>query len=169
MAEKKVLIVVPPSGFNDEQYEICRRSWEGKGYKISVASLERGVARGKAGTPALVDITLKDVKYYDYDAIVFLGGEGSRILFDDENARKLAKDAKYKVLAASDTATILLALAGAIEDKKVTGPPESAGWLIKGKGKYTGQPIQVDEKLITIQDPSLSEQMALEVIAALEK
>ncbi len=169
MAEKKILVVVPPYGFHDQQYEICRRLWESRGYKLSVASLEQGTARGEAGLAIPVDTAIKDVKTYEYDAIVFLGGEGTRRLFDDESARKLAKDAKYKVLGASDNAVVLLSLAGALEDKKVTGPPELVSWLVKGKAKYTGEPIQVDDKLITIKEPEISEQLANAVIKALEK
>ena len=68
----------------------------------------------------------------------------------DESASRLAKDAKYKVMAASDKAVVLLALAGALEDKKVTGPLEPVSWLVKGKAQYTGEPIRVDDKLIAI-------------------
>jgi len=154
MAEKKIIIVVPQQGFYDRQYEVCRRSWELHGHKVSVASLT-GVARGEAGTAIPVDITIKDVKSYDYDAMVFLGREGASLLFDDESARKLAKDAKYKLTAASGKAVIFLSLADAIEDKKVAGPPESVGWLLKRKAQYTGEPIKVDDKLITPQDPGM--------------
>jgi protease I len=168
MAEKKILMVIAPQGFNDRQYEVCRRLWESRGHKVSVASLA-GVATGEAGLAVPVDTAIKDVKTYDYDAMVFLGGEGARLLFDDDSARKLAKDAKYKVMAASDKAVVLLALAGALEDKKVTGQPESVSCLLKGKAQYTGEPIRVDDKLITVQDPGMSEQMANAVLTALEK
>lgn len=169
MSEKKILIVVPPQGFDDQQYEICRRLWEGHGHKVSVASLELGGARGKGGSAIPVDMALMDVKSYDYDAIVFLGGEGARLLFDDETARKLAKDAKYKVLGASENAVILLALAGALEGKRVTGPPESVSWLSKGGANYLGEPLQIDDKLITAKNTSVSEQLASAVVEALEK
>lgn len=168
MAEKKILLVVPPQGFHDEQYQACRRLCEHRGHKVSVASLAEA-SRDEAGTAIPMDIAIKDVKSYDYDAIVFLGGEGARVLFDDEATRKLAKDAKYKVMAASDKAVVLLSLAGALEDKKVTGPPDSVSWLLKGKAQYTGESIRVDDKLITIQDPAMSEQMANAVIPAPEK
>ncbi len=168
MAEKKILMVVPPQGFHDEQYQVCRRIWESRGYKVSVASLGRA-ARGEAGIAIPIDIAIKDVKTYDYDAIVFVGGEGVGLLFDDEPTRKLAKDAKYKVMAASDRAVVLLSLAGALENKKVAGPPESVSWLLKGKAEYTAELVQVDDKLITIKDAGMSERMANAVVTALEK
>ncbi len=169
MAEKKILIVIPPYNFHDQEYEMCRRHWESRGYKVTVASLERVTARGEKGTAVPVDVAVKDVKYYDYDAIVFIGGDGTRHLFDNEKVRELAKDAKYKVLGATGNATILLALAGVMDGKKVTGPPESASWLVKGKGNYTGQPVQVDEKLVTIQDTTFAGEFANAIARALEK
>ena len=105
--------------------------FESHGHKVSVASLTSCQGRSSLAIP--VDMAIKDVKTYEYDAMVFLGGEGIRILFNDESTRKLAKDAKYKVMAASDKAIVLLSLAGALEDKKVTGLPESVSWLLEGR------------------------------------
>lgn len=73
------------------------------------------------------------------------------------------------MLGASDRAVLLLALAGVLDGKKVTGPSESVSWLLKGGANYTGQPIQVDDKLITIEDARMSEQFANAVVKALEK
>ncbi len=168
MAEKKVLMVLSPHGFDDGQYETCRRVIEGRGHKVSVASLGT-LATGVGGRTVPVDVAIKDVKSYDYDGVVFIGGEGAVRLFDDETALKLAKDVKYKAVAASDNGIVLLALAGAIEGKKVTGPVEQAGWLVKGKAKYTNEPLTVDDKLITIRDAGMVEQMAGRLVEALEK
>jgi len=169
MTEKKILMVVPPEGFNDQQYHTCRRFWEGRGHKVTVASLWSGGARGEEGSGIRVDISLEELKYYNYDAIFFLGGEGARLLYDDAAARKLIKDAKFKVLAASDTGVVMLALAGALEGKKVTGSPDTVSWLTRGGATYVGTPINVDEKIITIRDASASEQLALAVARELEK
>lgn len=168
MSEKKILLVIPPEGFDDEQYQTCRRFWENRGHKVSVASIA-GVARGEAGTAVPVDTLIRDVKTYNYDAVVFLGGEGARILYDDESARNLAKDAKYKVIGASDNAVLLLSLAGTLENKKVTGPPALAGWLLDGKAHYTGEPVCVDDRLVTTQAPTMAEQLAASVATALDK
>lgn len=169
MTQKSILLVMPPVGFHDKQYEICRRLWEGHGHKVSVASLDTGAAWSESGGAVPIDLAIRDVKTYDYDATVFLGGEGARRLFDDESARKLAKDVKYKVLAASDNAVVLLALAGALEDKKATGPTELVSWILRGGAQYVPEDICIDDKLITIKSPELSEQMARAVITALEK
>ena len=165
---KKILMVLPPTDFADTEYQVTRRIWETRGYQVAVASVERGVVRGAEGTPVPVDVALKDVKYYDYDAIIFIGGEGARRLFDDEQARKLAKDAKYKVLGATGNAAVLLSLAGVVEGKRVTAPHEWAGWLVQGRAKYTGQPLEVDDKLVTAYDGAAIEHFANAIAKALE-
>jgi putative intracellular protease/amidase len=73
------------------------------------------------------------------------------------------------VLGASDGEVILLAVAGALEGKRVTGSPESVSWLSEGGAIYVGDLIQVDDKLITVRDASMSEQLASAVVKALEK
>ncbi|MCX8125619.1 MAG: DJ-1/PfpI family protein [Dehalococcoidia bacterium] len=168
MAEKKVLMVLSPHRFDEHQYRVCRQVIEGRKHKVAVTSVT-GCATGDNGTNVPVDVAIKDVKTWDYDAVVFVGGEGMDRLFDSEDARKLAKDVKYKPMAAAGKGIVLLALAGAIEDKKVTGPVEMAGWLVKGKAKYTGEPLTVDDKLVTIRDDSMVEQMAVRLVEALEK
>jgi len=165
---KKILMVLPPVDFTDAEYQVARRIWEARGYQVKVASTELGVVRGIEGTPVPVDVALRDVKYYDYDAIVFIGGEGARRLFDDEQARKLAKDAKYKVLGATGNAAVLLSLAGVLEGKRVTAPHEWVRWLIEGRAKYTGRPLEVDDKLVTAYDGATIEHFANAVAKALE-
>ncbi len=167
MAEKKILIVVPPRDFESQEYEIARRVWEDRGYKVSVASLGRGIATSEDGYSVPVDVSVKDVKYYDYDAIVFIGGEGARLLFDDKDVQKLAKDAKYKTLGATGNAAIILALAGVLEGKKATAPIDVAGWLIDKGAAFTGRPFEIDGKVFTLQDPMGTEYFANALAKAL--
>lgn len=168
MAEKKILMVVPPRDFEGQGYEIARRVWEGRGYKVSVASLDRGTATAEDGSSVPVDVAIKDIKYYNYDAIVFIGGEGARLLFDDKDVQKLAKDAKYKTLGATGNAAVILALAGVLEGKKATAPIDTAGWLVEKGATFTGRLLEVDGKVLTLQEPLGAEHFANALVKALE-
>ena len=168
MAEKKILMAVPPRDFEGQGYEIARRVWEGRGYKVSVASLGRGTATFEDGSSVPVDVTVKDIKYYNYDAIVFIGGEGARLLFDDKDVQKLAKDVKYKTLGATGNAAIILALAGVLEGKKATTPVDAANWLVSKGATFTGRLLEVDSKVLTLQDPSGTEHFANALAKALD-
>ncbi len=149
VAEKKILMVIPTGGFRDEEYQWFRRACEARGFKVTVASTHLGVIRGLEGVAVKPDLLLDDVKYYDYDAIVFIGGEGARRYFDHEKALKLAKDAKYKVLGATGNASVILANAGVLEGKRATAPSEVAGFLVAKGANFTGRPMEIDDKLVT--------------------
>nr|MBC7243872.1 DJ-1/PfpI family protein [Chloroflexota bacterium] len=168
MAGKKVLLIMPPRDFDDNYYEAIRRALEWQSHTVKVASLGVGVIRGSQGIAVPVDVKVDDVKSYDYDAFIFVGGDGATLLFDYDKARQLAKDVKYKVLGAIGNATAILGLAGAVEKKRVTGPIEVARWLVSSGATYTGRPLEVDEKMITAQDHSVAEQFANAVVKALE-
>jgi len=169
MAEKKILFVLPPRDFDDHSYETARRIWEGRGHKVFVTSVARGAVTSEAGMSVPVDINPKEIKTYNYDAVVFIGGEGARLYFDDERIRKLAKDMKYKTVGATGNATVILALSEVLKGKKATCPTDWADLLIREGAEFTGRPFEVDDKLITLQDSSAIEHFANAFAKALEK
>ncbi|HIE28299.1 TPA: DJ-1 family protein [Candidatus Poribacteria bacterium] len=169
LTDKKALMVLPYRDFEDREYDIPKRMLEARGVKVTVASEHPGELRGAKGTAARADMSLDDVKYSDYDAIIFVGGNGATRYFDDEAALKLAKDAKYKILGATSNAPIILANAEVLEDKRATGHPSIVSFLRAQKAEYTGQPIEVDEKIITAQDASFAETFGNAIIQTLQK
>lgn len=169
LTNKKVLMVLPYRDFEDKEYDISKRMLEARGVKVTTASEHPGELRGVKGTAARADVSLGDVKYYDYDAIIFIGGSGAMRYFDDENVLKLAKDAKYKILGATSNAPIILANAKVLEDKRATGDPSVAGFLRAKRAQYTGQPVEVDEKIITAQGADFAEAFSNAIIQALQK
>ncbi|HID11604.1 MAG TPA: hypothetical protein EYP17_09945 [Candidatus Latescibacteria bacterium] len=157
IAGKKVLIVVPPE-FQDREYERVRRLLEAQGAKITVASLYPGQVRGEKGLMAKAEVAVSDVKYYDYDGLVFIGGEGARkFFFDDEKVLKLAKDAKYKPMGALSTAVGIFAYAEVLKGKKATGSRNLVRMVEALGAKYTGEPVCVDDKLVTAVGPDDAE------------
>lgn len=154
VAGKKVLMVLPPTGFEEEEYDKTRKILEGKGAKVTVASVHEGEVRGEKGMIVKSTAVVGDVKVYDYDAIVFVGGEGARNVFEHEKVLKLAKDADHKVLGAISNATVILANAEVLKEKKATGDRRMARWIEARGGRYTGQPVQVDEKIVTADGPN---------------
>lgn len=169
LSDKKVLMVLPYRDFEDKEYNIARRMLEARGIKVTVASEHPGELRGTKGTPARADVALKDVKYYDYDAIIFIGGSGTTRYFEDEDVLKLVKDAKYKILGASSNAPVILANAKVLEDKRATGDSSVAGFLRFKRAQYTGQPVEVDDKIITTQGADFTEAFSNAIIQALQK
>jgi len=160
IAGKKVLMVVPPE-FQDKEYERVRRLLEAQGAKVTVASLYPGQIRGERGLITKADVAVSDVKYYDYDGLVFIGGEGAKkFFFDDEKVLKLAKDAKYKPMGALSTAVGIFAYAEVLKGKKATGSRNLVRMVEALGAKYTGEPVCVDDKLVTAVGPDDAERFA---------
>jgi len=169
LADKKVLMVVAPTEFDGAEFEITRKVLENQGLKVKVASTTLGTARATTGLMVSPDVNLDDVKTWDYDAVIFVGGPGARQLLDHEKATKLAKDCEYKVLGALGLAPGILANGGVLKGKRVTADTSVADLLRQKEGRFTNQPLEVDEKLVTAAGARYAEQFGNAILKALEK
>lgn len=169
LADKKVLMVLPHRDFQLQEYDVTRRVLESRGLRIQVATAESWEAMSENGRTVRTSTRLGDVKYWDYDAIVFVGGNGARQLADTESATKLAKDAEYKVLGAIGLGALVLARAGVVKNKRVTGDPAVADTVREKEGTYTAQPLEVADKMVTAMSSRYAEPFAQALLRVLEK
>ncbi len=112
MAE--VLMVLAPSAFRDEEYAEPRKVLEGHGATVVTASVAAGSCRGMLGMTAQAELSLSQAATRAWDAVVFVGGGGSTVFFDDPAAHALAAEAlgRGAVLGAICIAPSTLARAG---------------------------------------------------------
>src|SRR5574341_321752 len=169
LSDKKVLMVVALSDFDGTEFETTRKVLEGRGIQVKVASAALATARATTGLMVRPDVSLDDIKTWEYDAVVFVGGPGARQLFDHEKATKLAKDCEYKILGALGLGPGILARVGVVKGKRVTADSSVASLLQEMEGRFTAQPLEVDEKLVTAQSGRYAEHFANAVIQALQK
>jgi putative intracellular protease/amidase len=169
LTDKKVLMVVAPTEFDGVEFETVRRVFENRGLTVKVASPALATARATTGLMVGPDVSLDDVKTWEYDAAIFVGGPGARRLFDHEKATKLAKDCEFKVLGALGLAPGILANGGVVKGKRVTGDTSVAALLRQKEARFTNQPLEVDEKLITAAGGRFAEHFANAILKALEK
>jgi protease I len=169
LTDKKVLMVVAPADFDGTEFETTRKVLEGRGIQVKVGSTGLGTARATTGLMVRPDASLEDLKTWEYDAVVFVGGPGARQLFDHEKATKLAKDCEYKVLGALGLAPAILANGGVVKGKRVTGDASVAALVRQKEGSYTGQPLEVHEKLITAQGSRYAEHFGNAIVQALQR
>jgi protease I len=168
MATKKVIMVLPPLNFDGRMFDITRRILEARGYRPTITCIAEGVATSDDGMTVPIDLEMREVKGYEYDAVIYIGGEGARIYFDNARVRSFADDMKYKALGVEGDATVILALAGLMQGKRVTGNPDFAGVMIENGAIFTNQPFEKDERLITVQSEVAAEQLAYAIIGVLE-
>ncbi|MCS6862754.1 MAG: DJ-1/PfpI family protein [Abditibacteriales bacterium] len=170
VAGKKVLMVLPEFNFEDDEYALTRRMLESRGAKVNVASIRKGSVRGKKGTWVKVDMLVDEVKTWDYDAFIFVGGEGTRTIWHHPQVLKLAKDTDHKVQGAIDLAPAILAHANAHKDKRrrATAALAVARMLAEKGFRFTGEPVVVDEKLVTASAPTYVQPFAQALLKTME-
>lgn len=167
--QKKVLLVVAPFDFQEREYQVPRTALEKAGFQVLVGSKNTTVAKSSAGLQVKIDLQLEEIKIDDFDAVVFIGGTGATVYLTDPIALSLAQEAhqKEKVIGAICIAPSILANAGVLKDKKATVYPTEEGNLREKGAIYTGQPVTVDGKIITANEPSAAEEFGQKIVELL--
>lgn len=158
LSGKKILMVVAPQDYRDEELSEPRAVFEGLGAAVTVASKGVGEALGSFGGKVTVDKDISEVSAGDFDAAIFVGGPGTTVYFDDPTVQKIAQDAvqQDKVVGAICIAPSILANAGVLEGKRATAFSSEVPDL-KAKGAvYVAEDVVRDGKIITASGPSVA-------------
>ncbi len=152
---KRILMIIAPENYRDEEYEAPRRILEGKGCRVTVASTHTNPARGMMGMTVTPDTTIDQVKAADFDAVIFIGGYGAEAYYQDARAHGLATDTAKsgKPLGAICVAPTILANAGVLKGKSATVWESQSKALVAGGANYTGKPVEQDGMIITADGP----------------
>ena len=167
---KKVVMVIAPSNFRDEELFETKSVLEQAGVEVTIASSATGEITGSQGGKATAAIALSEVNPADYDAVVFVGGQGASTYFNDSTAQNLAKDAlsKGKVVAAICIAPSILANAGLLDGKSATAFSSEQSNLESNGATYTGEAVTVDGKIITADGPSSARSFGEAIVNAIK-
>jgi len=170
LSGKKVLLIIAPSNFRDEELFDTKAELEKAGAATAIASRQTGTITGMLGGTAKATLSLSSAKASDFDAVVFVGGSGASSYFNDSTAQRIAKDtaAQGKVLAAICIAPSILANAGLLQGKNATAFSSESGNLQSKGANYTGSAVTVDGKIITANGPAAAKQFGKEIVKALQ-
>lgn len=168
LSSKRVIMIIAPENFRDEEYFHTREAIEKKGAHVEVASLTNKAISGIDNVEVEVDKLVSEVDE-EYDAIVFVGGGGAKVYFDNEDALDLARSywENGKIVAAICIAPVILGHAGILQDKKATCWDGAHGDLTSFGAEFTGQTVTVDGKLITGNGPKSAHEFGEAVADAL--
>lgn len=166
---QKVLLVVAPQNFRDEEYQKPRQALEQAGWQVEVASKGVEEARGALGAVVKVDKDISQVNIDDYQGVVFVGGAGAEIYFEDQVALNLAKTAYEtgKVVGAICIAPSILANAGILAEKKATSFSSEAENLRAKGAFYSGEAVAVDGRIVTGRGPEAAAEFGERLVAVL--
>ncbi len=168
---KRILLVAPQSDFSDEEFETLESEFTTQGAKLFLAAPRGTTASSRNEKILAADVALELAHAEQYDAVVFLGGAGAATLFKNDAAIRLAKEAaeQHKPLGASGAATLILGLAGVLDNKQATTSPRLAkSFKDISKCIYVDKPVVVDEKIVTTDGAKSSEEYAKMLVQQLQ-
>ncbi|GHT36492.1 DJ-1 family protein [Endomicrobiia bacterium] len=166
---KRVIFITAPEVFRDEEYYKPKKVFENAGIEVITASTKTGELTGRFGFKTTSDLLIDSINANDFDAIVYIGGGGTSVFFNNPYALKLANDffKQSKPTTAICIASVILANAGILKDKKATVFIDGKEALIKNGAVYTGADIEIDGNIITANGPEVAEKFGKIVLKAL--
>ena len=168
---KKIALIIVFKGFMDEEYFIPLQNFNDAGFEVVTVSTSLGTALGFYGGEANVNILMEDLNVEEFDAVVFVGGNGTVKHLDDPDFHNIAKETvkNGKLLGAICFAPAILAKAGVLAGKKATvwssnTDRRTIKILKEGGAEYADEDVVVDGNIITANGPQSAEKFAKEIV-----
>jgi len=161
----KVLIVIAPEKFRDEEFDIPAAALAKAEIGYDVASTIRGTCSGMLGAKAEAALSLREADPQNYDGILIVGGGGAQsYLWDNTVLRGMvtAFHASAKVVAAICLAPVILARAGILMGRKATvfKTPISLKEMKAGGAVPSDKAVVKDGRIITADGPAAAAEFA---------
>jgi len=168
---KNILFVISQKNFRDEELFDTRLTLENYGAGTKIASNQIGEATGMLGKKTKIDLTLDKVLVSNYDAIIFIGGSGSVVFYNDKKALDILKEAKLrgKVIGGICLASGTLANAGILKGINSTGWDDTEDIIENLGGIYTGKDVEVSGRIVTAKGPKNAKKFGEEIAKTLSK
>lgn len=150
-----VLVVVPASGYDETALRYARSAL----YNVhvgtrSVSSQADDNIEGRLQDLFLVDGPLEGESMEDYSGVLFVDGDGCEEMATDPAVLQLARDAQAddKLIGAWGRSVLILAGAGVVKGRKVTGDASVRDEVKRAGGKWLGVEWHRDGNLVTARD-----------------
>ena len=166
---KRVVMVVAPKDFRDEEFFTPRKFFEEAGADVVVASQIKGEPlKGMLGGAVKASITIGEIKVDELDALVLVGGSGAQVYWENEELHKVLKGAYEagKVVAAICISPVTLANAGLLKGKEATVWASEKERLTACGAEYSDADVVVSGRIVTANGPDAASAFA-EAVASL--
>jgi protease I len=167
---KRVVFITAPEMFRDEEYYKPKKILEKAAIRVTTASVKVGDLTGRFGYKTSSSILISEVVSTNFDAIVYVGGSGASIFFENKDALRLANEffKQNKPVASICIAGVILANSGILKGKKATVYVDGKEALLRGNAEYTGSSLEVDKNIITASGPDTAQDFGKAVLNALQ-
>jgi protease I len=155
---RRVLAVIAPEKFRDEELLDPRAVLEARGAAVVVASTKAGTARGMLGAKVTPETTIEQCRAADFDAVLVVGGMGSPAhLWEHAGLHALLREtvAAGRVASSICLSGAVLAKAGILRGRRATvyETDGSLEALKAGGAVYTASAVEVDGRIVTANGP----------------
>ena len=153
-----VLVVVPAHDYAEQTLRHARSSLHNVHVGTwSVSTNWSELIKGRLQDEFMVDGDIAEARMEAYSGVLFVGGEGAMDLAQDDDALRLAREASAadKMIGAWGHAVAILARAGIVKGRRVTGAPEVRSLVVYAGGRFTGRQLERDGDLVTAADEAV--------------
>lgn len=167
----KVLIVIAPKNFRDEEYFEPKQIIEAAGHLTTTVSTVTGEIIGSHGKTAIAEVMIKDINVNEFDAVLFVGGQGSYVYDTNKIVHNVAQQfyKQGKLVTAICHAPIILAKAGLLKEENATVFSGDSKELANLGVNYQNQPVVIGNNIITADGPQSAEMFGEAIVAAFAK
>lgn len=149
-------VIVSADRFEDSELLEPARCLREAGVAVDIASTRPGFITGKHGHRVEVDRTVEALDAADYDLLLLPGGQAPADLRRDATVLKFVRSfvAAAKPVAAICHGPQILASAGVVSGRHVTGYRTVAGELQAAGAVYQDREVVVDDRIVTSRQPA---------------
>jgi len=156
---KRVLAIVPPLGFREEELQRPREILESEGAEFKIASVRQGTCSGLFGGRVKAELTVDEARADDYDAVIVVAGADSPdCLWDSAELHRVLQQAaeSNKVIGGICLSGVVLARAGVAGGRHLTvyQTPRTLRELAKAGARYVARDVVIDGNMVTAGGPS---------------
>ncbi len=165
---KKILIFLEDL-VEDVEFIYPYLRFKEEGYQVISCASEMREYKGKKGITFKPDAMLKDIEKQEFDCVFIPGGYAPDRLRRDPMVLNIVKKhfEKGKLVCAVCHGPWVLISAKILKDKKVTAFYAIKDDVQNAGAIYTGNPVEVDENIITATDPNSMLDMMKEILKRL--
>ncbi|MEO0086518.1 MAG: DJ-1/PfpI family protein [candidate division WOR-3 bacterium] len=171
--EKKLIFLIAPKDFRDEEFKIPYDYLKSAGIKITVVSQETTEAVGMLGMKVKPDISLENLNYKDYDGFVLIGGSGSVFYWNNRKVWEICQyfNERNKLLAGICLAPITIVKSGVLNEREATCFKDKRALeeFKNANVRYVDKDVVVDGNVITANGPEAAEKFAKAILEYLKK
>lgn len=149
-------LIISADNFEDSELLVPYYRLKEEGIDVDIASMKKGMIKGKHGYEVEANKTLKEIKPEDYDALILPGGKAPEEVRKEKEAVNIVKDffKKNKPVSAICHGPQTLITAGLLKGRHATCYKSVAKEMRDSGAVYEDKEVVVDGNLVTSRQPS---------------